>query len=178
MLRSVREEDSHIGVGVGKGQGRWEKQSVVKSECSKEKSSDLKHQIGPLSATVTKRHTVLPCSDSVSKEKAAAKAKHAAELLRANLLRPLVSLQEMDSLTIPKIVDQLNSYRARGVQNILKVSNYKLKADKLKALRDAYHWYQSNIASLSPPSLPPTTVEPTTAVIDDWGADEDVEMEE
>ncbi|KAK6984250.1 hypothetical protein R3P38DRAFT_3452614 [Favolaschia claudopus] len=168
MLRSVREEDSHIGVGVGKGQGRWEKQSVVKSECF----------IGPLSATVTKRHTVLPCSDSVSKEKAAAKAKHAAELLRANLLRPLVSLQEMDSLTIPKIVDQLNSYRARGVQNILKVSNYKLKADKLKALRDAYHWYQSNIASLSPPSLPPTTVEPTTAVIDDWGADEDVEMEE
>ncbi|KAK6971493.1 hypothetical protein R3P38DRAFT_2752136 [Favolaschia claudopus] len=115
---------------------------------------------------------------SMLRSKAAAKAKHAAELLRANLLRPLVSLQEMDSLTIPKIVDQLNSYRARGVQNILKVSNYKLKADKLRLCATRTTGTSRNIASLSPPSLPPTTVEPTTAVIDDWGADEDVEMEE
>ncbi|KAK6997131.1 hypothetical protein R3P38DRAFT_2563780 [Favolaschia claudopus] len=112
------------------------------------------------------------------REKAAAKAKHEADVLRENLLRPLVSFGEMGSLTVAKIVDQLNSYRARGVPNILKVSNYKLKADKLAALQAAYHWYQANQASLPIAALPSATVQSTGQVIDDWAADEDVEMEE
>jgi hypothetical protein len=74
----------------------------------------------------------------MNKEKADAKAKHEAEVLDANLKRPLVSLAEMDQLTVAKIVDQLNSYRARGVPNILKISNYRLKADKLAALKEAF----------------------------------------
>lgn len=67
-----------------------------------------------------------------------AKMRKEPELLRENLKRRLVSLSEMDALTVPKIVDQLNAYRARGVPNILKISNYRLKADKLEALKKAF----------------------------------------
>ncbi|KAK7015442.1 hypothetical protein R3P38DRAFT_2543811 [Favolaschia claudopus] len=114
----------------------------------------------------------------MNKEKAAAKAQQAADLLRANLLRPLVSLAEMEALTVAKIVDQLSAYRARGVPDILAMSKYKVKADKLAALRAAYHWYQSNMASAPPPTVPSSTVEPSVQIIDDWAADEDVEMDE
>ncbi|KAJ7860631.1 hypothetical protein B0H13DRAFT_1900906 [Mycena leptocephala] len=77
----------------------------------------------------------------MNKEKALAKIKHDAEVLEAHLKRPLVSLHDMETLTVPKIVDQLNAYRARGVPNIAKISHYRLKADKLAALKDAFQWY-------------------------------------
>ncbi|KAF7362670.1 hypothetical protein MVEN_00616300 [Mycena venus] len=115
---------------------------------------------------------------AMQKKKAVAKARREAELLREHLNRPLVSLPEMASLTVPKIVDQLNSYWARGVPNILKISNYRLKADKLAALKQAFEWYQENKISLPLPQPVPETIEVIPEVIDDWVVEEDVEMEE
>ncbi|KAJ7877146.1 hypothetical protein B0H13DRAFT_1631869 [Mycena leptocephala] len=115
---------------------------------------------------------------AMQKEKALAKARRAALLLQEHLNRPLVSLPEMSGLTVPKIVDQLNSYRARGVPNILKISNYRLKADKLAALKQAFEWYKVNQTSLPLPQPVSETVEIVPEVVDDWVVEEDVEMEE
>ncbi|KAF7364655.1 hypothetical protein MVEN_00335000 [Mycena venus] len=114
----------------------------------------------------------------MNKDKADAKAKHDAEVLEANLKRPLVSLREMDGLKVPGIVDQLNAYRARGVPNILKISNYRLKADKLAALKQAFEWYQVNGASLPVLTGVSAAVQSNPAIIEDWAAEEDVKMEE
>ncbi|KAJ6455043.1 hypothetical protein C8R45DRAFT_846168, partial [Mycena sanguinolenta] len=114
----------------------------------------------------------------MQKDKADAKRRREAQLLREYLERPWVSLAEMASLTVPKIVDQLNSYRPRGVPNILKISNYRLKADKLAALKQAFEWFQANATSLPVPEPVPETTETIAEVIDDWVAEEDIEMEE
>ncbi|KAJ7866894.1 hypothetical protein B0H13DRAFT_2352222 [Mycena leptocephala] len=115
---------------------------------------------------------------AMQKDKAVAKARRAAQLLWEHLNQPLVSLPEMSGLTVPKIVDQLNSYRARGIPNILKISSYQLKADKLAALKQAFEWYQVNQASLLWPQPVPETIEVIPEVVDDWVVEEDVEMEE
>ncbi|KAJ7920402.1 hypothetical protein B0H13DRAFT_1867617 [Mycena leptocephala] len=101
-----------------------------------------------------------------------------AEILGANLKRELVSLSEMDALTVPKIVDQLNSYRARGVPDILKISNYRLKADKLQALKKAFEWYQVHKASLPVPVLGPESIELIPEIVEEWVVEEDIEMED
>ncbi|KAJ7043729.1 hypothetical protein C8F04DRAFT_1251123 [Mycena alexandri] len=74
----------------------------------------------------------------------------------------------MPTLTVPKIVDQLNSYRARGVPNILAISKYKLKADKLAALEKAFEWYQLNGTLPSVPESTPVDIAPVPEVVDDW----------
>ncbi|KAJ6536941.1 hypothetical protein B0H19DRAFT_1270627 [Mycena capillaripes] len=115
---------------------------------------------------------------AMQKEKAMAKMRKEAELLRENLKRRLVSLSEMDALTVPKIVDQLNAYRARGVPDILKISNYRLKADKLEALKKVFEWYRSHGASLAVPQSVPETVEIVPQIVEEWEVEEDVEMED
>ena len=62
--------------------------------------------------------------------------------------------------------------------NILKISNYRLKADKLAALKQAFEWYQANKISLPLLQPVPETIEVIPEVIDDWVVEEDVEMEE
>ncbi|KAJ7829469.1 hypothetical protein B0H13DRAFT_1655732, partial [Mycena leptocephala] len=115
---------------------------------------------------------------AMQKEKAIAKRRKEAEILGANLKRELVSLSEMDALTVPKIVDQLNSYRARGVPDILKISNYRLKADKLQALKKAFEWYQVHKASLPIPVLGPESIELIPEIVEEWVVEEDIEMED
>ncbi|KAJ7482107.1 hypothetical protein B0H11DRAFT_1915389 [Mycena galericulata] len=114
----------------------------------------------------------------MNKDKAVAKIKHNAKVLEDQLKRPLVSLHEMDMLTAPKIVDQLNSYRARGVPNIAPISHYRLKADKLEALKKAYEWYRVNGKTLETPALLGTSTQLVPQVVDDWEAEEDIEMED
>ncbi|KAJ7021484.1 hypothetical protein C8F04DRAFT_1314480 [Mycena alexandri] len=115
---------------------------------------------------------------AMQKDKALAKIRRAKELLKANLERELVPLAQMPTLTVPKIVDQLNSYRARGVPNILAISKYKLKADKLAALEKAFEWYQLNGTLPSVPESTPVDIAPVPEVVDDWEVEEDAEMEE
>ncbi|KAF7326545.1 hypothetical protein MVEN_02607600 [Mycena venus] len=114
----------------------------------------------------------------MNKDKAVAKAKRDAEILQAHLKRRLVTFQETGNLKVPEIVDQLNAYRARGVPNISPISHYKLKADKLAALKKAYEWYEANQASQTTPASVPHQVELVSRIVEDWAAEEDVEMED
>ena len=59
----------------------------------------------------------------------------------------------------------------------MKISNYRLKADKLAALKQAFEWYQVNETSLPLPQPAPVDIKVVPEVIDDWVV-EDVEMEE
>ncbi|KAJ7719825.1 hypothetical protein B0H16DRAFT_1794260 [Mycena metata] len=115
---------------------------------------------------------------AMQKEKALAKIRRAAELRKENLEQELIPRNELSKLTVPKIVDQLNSYRARSVPNILATSNYKLKADKLAALETVFDWYKSNGTLPSVPESTPEDIVPVPEVVDDWEGEEDVEMEE
>jgi nitrogen fixation protein len=110
----------------------------------------------------------------MAKDKADAKVKRDAEVLKKQLERPLVSPAAMDTLTVAKIVDQLNSYWALGVPNIPKTSHLKYKADKLDALKVAHKWYHVNGDPTVLPEMP--TVVPQ--VVEDWTPEEDIEMEE
>ncbi|KAJ6530969.1 hypothetical protein DFH09DRAFT_1093365 [Mycena vulgaris] len=114
----------------------------------------------------------------MNKDKATAKIKHDAKVLEEHLKRVLLPLQEMASPTVPKIVDQLNSYRARGVPNIAKISHYRLKADKLAALKQAYDWYGIRGQPSIVPELLADSIQLVPQVVDDWEAEEENEMEE
>jgi hypothetical protein len=70
----------------------------------------------------------------MQKTKALAKIQKDTKDLQANLSRVVLVLSKMDTLTIPLIHDQLNSYRARGVPHLLVNSKYPRKADKLAVL--------------------------------------------
>ncbi|KAJ7935046.1 hypothetical protein B0H13DRAFT_2305200 [Mycena leptocephala] len=88
------------------------------------------------------------------KTKAAAKVQKEARDLQDHLTRVLVPMSKMDDLTIPLIHDQLNSYRARGVPDILVNSKYPRKADKLAALKVAFTWYEVQGSPIVVPEVP------------------------
>ncbi|KAJ6596413.1 hypothetical protein DFH09DRAFT_1072450 [Mycena vulgaris] len=115
---------------------------------------------------------------AMQKEKALAKIRKDAEVLRQNLQRRLVPLEEMSSLTVAGIVLQINAYQARGVPNILKISKYRLKADKLAALTEASGWYELHGTQIALPEASADVPELVPEVIDDWAAEEDAEKDE
>ncbi|KAJ7292581.1 hypothetical protein C8J57DRAFT_1042576 [Mycena rebaudengoi] len=87
------------------------------------------------------------------------------------------------ALTIQKIHEQLNTLRLRGVPNILANSKYPRKAEKITGLEAAVQLYLLNTSQYPLPSDPEAdmegdalTVDPE--IVDDWGAEEDIEMEE
>jgi hypothetical protein len=115
----------------------------------------------------------------MQKTKALAKIQKDAKDLQANLSRVLVPLSKMDTLTIPLIHDQPNSYRARGVPNLLVNTKYPRKEDKLAILKEAFKWYEVNGASPVVPSAVPRSISEVVPVIaEGWCNEEDAEMEE
>lgn len=114
----------------------------------------------------------------MQKEKAVAKIRRDAILLREALTLPLVLPAKMAALTVPKIVEQLKSYHARGVPNILPMSKHHLKSDKLAALKIAYEWYKAHGKPVVLPDLAPENVELLPQIVEDWQVEEDVEMED
>ncbi|KAJ7485891.1 hypothetical protein FB451DRAFT_1027055 [Mycena latifolia] len=115
---------------------------------------------------------------AMHKDKALAKVRKDEAILQANLTRPLLPFSELDALTIPGIVEQLDAYRARGVPNILKNSQYRVKADKLAALKAAFEWYRVHGAQLHVPVSAPGPISLVPQVVEEWEVEEDAEMED
>ncbi|KAJ7617556.1 hypothetical protein B0H17DRAFT_1152489 [Mycena rosella] len=81
------------------------------------------------------------------------------------------------NLTIPKLHDQLNVFRLRGVPDIKANSNYSKKADKQAALVEALRKFQQFPESFPvPESVLARLLEPETAVVEYWADEEDIEM--
>jgi hypothetical protein len=114
----------------------------------------------------------------MQKTKALAKSQKDAKNLQDNLTRQLVPLSMMDALKIPFIHEQLNSYRARGVPNLLVNSKYPRKADKLAVLKEAFRWYEVNGTPVMVPTVPQTISEVFPAIVEELRDEEDAEMEE
>lgn len=112
------------------------------------------------------------------KTKAAAKVQKEAKDLQDHLTRVLVPMSKMDALTIPLIHDQLNSYRARGVPDILVNSKYPCKADKLAALKVAFTWYEVQGSSIVVPEVPQSISDVVTVIVEEAHDEEDTEMED
>ncbi|KAF8205788.1 hypothetical protein K438DRAFT_1579294 [Mycena galopus ATCC 62051] len=118
------------------------------------------------------------------KAKATAAARKALEIRRQLRKTPIVTrTTNLNDLTIPKIHLQLNALRLRGVPNILPNSRYSRKPAKLEALEAALRVYLSDPSEFPLPHDPEADMEPEalvieTAIVEDWGAEEDVEMEE
>ncbi|KAJ7213389.1 hypothetical protein GGX14DRAFT_392897 [Mycena pura] len=120
----------------------------------------------------------------MNKAKALASAQKALEIRRE--LRKTVIVARtatLTELTIVKTHLQLNALRLRGVPNILPNSRYTRKPAKVAALEEVLKLYLSHPSNFPLPSDPEAdlssdslTVEST--VVDDWTAEEDIEMEE
>ncbi|KAJ7213194.1 hypothetical protein GGX14DRAFT_519404 [Mycena pura] len=114
----------------------------------------------------------------MQKTKAVAKSQKAAKVLQDNLTRSLIKLSNMETLTIPQIHDQLNAYRARGVQNMLANSKYPRKAEKLAALKAAFNAYVGRSDGVVVLDVPSHMPEVLPMIIEDWRDEEETEMEE
>jgi CheY-like chemotaxis protein len=120
----------------------------------------------------------------MNKAKALAAARKALETRRELRKLPIItSTADLSDLTIPKIHLQLNALRLRGVPNILPNSRYTRKPAKLEALEVALTLYLSDLSKFPLPLDPEADLAPEmltvdAAVVDDWVAEEDVEMEE
>ncbi|KAJ7872736.1 hypothetical protein B0H13DRAFT_2349316 [Mycena leptocephala] len=114
----------------------------------------------------------------MQKTKVVAKSRKAAKDLQDNLTRSLVELADMATLTIPQIHDQLNAYRARGVQNLLANTKYPHKAEKLAALKAAFNSYAEHSDGVVVSEVPSHVPEVVPAIIEDWRDEEETEMEE
>ncbi|KAF7346732.1 hypothetical protein MSAN_01811500 [Mycena sanguinolenta] len=118
------------------------------------------------------------------KAKANAAAQKALETRRQLRKTVIVTrTTNIDDLTIPKIHLQLNALRLRGVPNILPNSRYRLKTAKLEALEAALRLYLPDPSKYPLPhdpeaDRPPETLTIETAIVEDWTAEEDVEMGE
>jgi hypothetical protein len=84
----------------------------------------------------------------------------------------------MDTLTVPLTHDQLNTYHARGVPDILANSKYPWKAEKLAALKTFAAWYKANGMPPVLPSVPQSVSELAPIIAEGYCDEEDVEMEE
>jgi hypothetical protein len=114
----------------------------------------------------------------MQKTKAVAKSRKAAKDLQDNLTRTLVKLSDMEPLTIPQIHDQLNAYRARGVQNILANSKYPRKAEKLATLKAAFEAYVGQSDGIVVSAVTSHIPEVLPVIIKDVRDEEETEMEE
>ncbi|KAF8188240.1 hypothetical protein K438DRAFT_1972424 [Mycena galopus ATCC 62051] len=118
------------------------------------------------------------------KAKATAAAQKALETRRQLRKIAIVThTTNLNDLTIPKIHLQLNTLRLRGVPNILPNSRYRLKTAKLEALGAALQLYFADPLAFPLPHDPEADKEREvlvieTAIVEDWGAEEDIEMEE
>ncbi|KAJ7037747.1 hypothetical protein C8F04DRAFT_1180214 [Mycena alexandri] len=125
-------------------------------------------------------------------KKAKEVAKHQKEIddLRILVKVPLVStvteiyttVRDV-SLTVKKLHQQLDAFRLRGVPEIKANSTYARKADKQAAVEAALKKYRSSPESYPIPAavltkLSVPQIRPETQVVEEWGDEEDVEMEE
>ncbi|KAJ7692578.1 hypothetical protein B0H17DRAFT_1200399 [Mycena rosella] len=96
---------------------------------------------------------------------------------REKALADLRRLLQVWNLTIPKLHDQLDVFRLRGVPDIKANGNYSKKTDKQAALVEALRKFQQSPESFPvPESVLARLLEPETAVVEYLADEEDIEM--
>lgn len=103
-----------------------------------------------------------------------------ARILRVKLITCAEDIYDTQAaLTIPKIHEQLDMLRLRGVPDIKPNSTYKRKKDKQEALEKAFKCFEANPAMYPLPSNESSPhSENQIEVVDEWDVEEDRELEE
>ncbi|KAJ6465190.1 hypothetical protein C8R47DRAFT_1235882, partial [Mycena vitilis] len=118
---------------------------------------------------------------NMRKEKEQAKREKAVADLR-KLLEVALVTHEADiysNLTIPKLHEQLNAFRLRGVPGIKANSTYRNKEAKQTALAEAFKVFRAAPESFPvPASILAKFAAPETQIIQDWAAEEEMELDD
>lgn len=107
--------------------------------------------------------------------KRAKKAEDRERIMKVKLISCIADIYSKScNLTIPKIHEQFDALRLRGVPEIMANSRYANKSEKQKGLEEAFRRYEMDPALYPLPQN--SSLEDSGLVIDDWEVEEEVEM--